>query len=100
MVKARGFDVATKYFFAAIESGLRQEFYFAIECFQVMTKFGQARHFLVTTELVMVERFYVATECGQREKFGVATWNFMLRHSWLGWGDFLSRLSIVMLRQS
>ena len=44
--------------------------------------------------------FYVTTECSQMERFCVATWNFMLGHSWLGWEDFLSRLSIFMLRQS
>ena len=28
------------------------------------------------------------------------TGNFMLRHSWPGWGDYLSQLSILMSRQS
>ena len=72
-----------------------------------MTKFGRAKSFLVaiecfyvTTKLAMVERLYVTTECGQLERFCVATGNFMLRHSWPGWEEIMSRLSIFMSRQS
>ena len=61
---------------------------------------GNGGEALCRIELVMVERLYVVTEliyvwteCGQRERFGVETGNFMLQHSYPGWGDFMSRQS-------
>ena len=48
----------------------------------------------------MVKRLYVVIECGQMERFCVAIEKSFLRHSWPGWEDFLSGLSIFMSRSS